>query len=129
MSYFTTTKTGRLKSPAFKEVDLADGLQGLNWRGQVAAKVGDFIHASGRGISAGTVGRITAIDTTTFAYKGGSRGEGLHTINTAATYERLDGTTDTTWLWYMTVIDYAAVQEVKDFYINDGRADRIKVTW
>jgi hypothetical protein len=29
----------------------------------------------------------------------------------------------------LTVIDAAALQEVKDFYITDGRPERIKVTW
>lgn len=125
MTYFTKTKTGRLTAPAFKKVDIDEGFRGLNLRGQVAAKVGDYVFTSGRGISAGTVGRITSLNETKYQ----SKPDTPHTVQVSATYERLDGTTDNTWLWYFTVIDYAAVQEVKDFYINDGRADRIKVTW
>ena len=122
MTYFVTTKTGRLKAPAFKEVDLNEGLCGCNLRGQPAAKIGDYVFVSGRGISAGTVGRVIALDNT-------FNKQESHTINVSATFERLDGTTDCTWLWYLTVIDYATVQEVKDFYVSDGRPDRIKVTW
>lgn len=44
-------------------------------------------------------------------------------------YERLDGTVDSTHLWYGLNIPYQAVQEVKDFYAAAGRPERIKVTW
>jgi len=43
--------------------------------------------------------------------------------------EMLSGEVKTEWVTYALVIDYAAVQEVKDFYIADGRPERIKVSW
>lgn len=127
MTYFIRTKTGRLKAPpnlVDRNTQLALGLQGLNLRGQVAAKIGDYVFFNGKGISAGNLGKV--IKLTTYPIIGRDT---VHTIDIAAEYELLDGTVTSTWLWYLTVIDAAAVQEVKDFYINDGRADRIKVTW
>lgn len=125
MTYYALTKGGRLSRPKdLKEVDLDFGIQGFNWCGQVAAKVGDFINPTGRGISAGTTGRVLEL-----TYRWVDDPAKPCTTDISAKMEFLDGKTGTTWLWYLTVIDYSAVQEVKDFYINDGRSDRIKVTW
>jgi hypothetical protein len=41
----------------------------------------------------------------------------------------LSGEIKSTWVTYTLVIDYEAVQEVKDFYVADGRPERIKVSW
>lgn len=126
MAFFVRTKTNRLKMPPhLKDVDLdmGRGVSGTNWCGQVPAKVGDFIVRTGHGVSAGTVGKIIRLDNSWV------KPENPHILDVSADLELLDGKIDTTWLWYLTVIDEAALQEVKDFYIQDGRPERIKVTW
>ena len=126
MTYFAQTKTGRLKKPAsLKGVPHKKTNLTINCHGLPLAKVGDFVFQTGCGISAGTVGRIIKIDPRwSIAYN--SPNDPLHL---SAEFECLNGKIESTWLWYLTAIDYDAVQEVKDFYIADGRPDRIKVTW
>lgn len=121
MIFFDRTKTGRLKLPkTFKKVtDLAGWGKTHNWCGQPLAKIGDYV-ISGNGISAGTVGRVKS----------------LNNFNMHIGYDRwvgdvetLDGKINNAWTEWMTVINYNAIQEVKDFYIQDGRPERIKVDW
>jgi hypothetical protein len=130
MTYFDKTKTGRLKAPRqLRNVGL--GNDRLNWCGQPHAQIGDYISQTGSSISAGTVGKIIDIK---FDYIADLNSQGHqignhYTLHTPATIEFLDGHIDVIWMWYLTVIDYAAVQEVKDFYNAGGRPDRIKVSW
>lgn len=122
MTYFIRTKTNRLKKPAhLKKVADPDANDRLNWCGQPVAQIGDFVFENGS-ISAGTVGRVVSIGQTW-------QSDGHYSINTSAEVEGLDGKIHLPWLYHLTVIDYSAVQEVKDFYVADGRPDRIKVSW
>jgi hypothetical protein len=124
MPYWTRTKTGRLKKPAhLKAIDFETRSLSVNWCGQPHPVVGDYVHVHG-GISAGTVGRITTISHEWAT--GCNKDDPLHIHGIA---ELLDGTNGDTWIWYMTVLPYEAVQEVKDFYIAEGRPERIKVSW
>jgi hypothetical protein len=118
MTFFEKTKTGRLKLPkSFKQTTERDPL--LNWYGYPLAKIGDYVHA-GSGVSAGTVGRICSI-------------KSLPIVNgpdmVYAEVECLDGKIQSPWLDQAIVLDYSAIQEVKDFYISNGRPERIKVRW
>ena len=126
MSYFELTKTNRLKKPSHLKTIKDDKNDRINWCGQPCAQVGDYVFPTGSGISAGTVGRIIDIEQ---GKSGADRWGDHYALGTLATIESLDGKTSNMWLWYLTVIDYSAVQEVKDFYINDGRPGRIKVSW
>ena len=131
MSYFELTKTNRLKKPSYLKEVRDEANDRINCFGQPLAHVGDYVFLSGRGISAGTVGKIVDIDVN-FGVNmtaGGHQWTDHYALGTPATIELLDGKTNKTWLYYLTVIDYAAVQEVKDFYINDNRSERIKVSW
>lgn len=108
MTYFTRTKTGRLSAPKNK----------LSYEEKIERplpELGTFAH-KGRSISAGTVGKVIEVDTKSY-------GEVLVRL------EFLDGTTEGNWNWFTTPIPYEAVQEVKDFYVADGRPERIKVSW
>ena len=131
MNYFGRTKTNRLKKPRFKEIAADNSNDRVNWIGQPHAQVGDYVYQAGPAISAGTVGKIVDIDADRIE-RLNSQGHriGTHyTMHTPVTIEFLDGKRNQLWLWYLAVIDASALQEVKDFYINDGRPDRIKVTW
>ena len=131
MTYFARTKTNRLKKPKFKTIEIDQTSDRLNWCGQPHAQIGDYVCQQGPAISAGTVGKIVAIDTgwlQRYGIQGNIMGR-HYSLNTPATVELLDGKLDDIWLWYLTVIDASAVQEVKDFYINNGRPERIKVLW
>lgn len=115
MTYWIRTKSNRLKKPSFLKADPHWRKHfPTNWCGQNNASIGDYVHQDGS-VSAGTVGRVIKITQT-------SIGEGVEV-------EMLSGEIKLCWRGACTVIDYAAVQEVKDFYINDGRPDRIKVSW
>ena len=132
MSYFEKTKTNRLKKPShLKEVDSQINDR-WNWCGQPHAQIGDYVLSTGfGGISAKTVGKVTDIHFDYIAEMN-ARGHQIgkhYTHGTPATIQFLDGHIDQTWLWNLAVIDYNAVQEVKDFYINDGKIDQIKVCW
>jgi hypothetical protein len=130
MTYFTRTKTNRLKRPNYQEIAKDLNNDRINWHGQSLAQVGDYVYKRGTGISAGAVGKIISIDTNYCQKHYISRGKQVHYgMHTPATIEFLDGKRDLHWLWYLTVVDYSAIQEVKDFYINDSRPERIKVTW
>jgi hypothetical protein len=128
MSYWIRTKTNRLKAPvkkALKEIDVS-GVK-INWSGDPVAKVDDYVYMTGAGVSAGTVGRVVALEDF-----GDDSGKLIHSGNDhwwSAEVETLDGKINSGWLWTMTVLPYNAVQEVKDFYVNDGRPERIKVSW
>lgn len=131
MAYFEKTRSNRLKKPShLQKVDSSINDK-WNWCGQPHAQIGDYVLITGGTVSAGTVGKVTDIQ---FNYIAEMNAQGHqlgdhYTSMTPATIEFLDGHTEKTWLWYLTVIDSAAVQEVKDFYINDGRPGRIKVSW
>jgi len=128
MAYWIRTKTNRLKAPvtkALKKVDVS-GVK-INWSGNPVAKVGDYVYMTGAGVSAGTVGRVICLEDF-----GDGSGKDIHSGNThwwSAEVETLDGESNNGWLWTLTVLPYNAIQEVKDFYINDGRPERIKVSW
>jgi len=128
MSYWTRTKTNRLKAPAkkaLKKIDVS-GVK-INWCGDPVAKVGDYVYMTGAGVSAGTIGRVVSLEDF-----GDGSGKPIHSGNThwwSAEVETLDGNTNNGWLWTLSVLPYNAVQEVKDFYIADGRPERIKVSW
>jgi hypothetical protein len=133
MTYFARTKTNRLTKPKLKQISHEQWTANdkLNWCGQPHAQPGDFVYLSGRPINAGTVGRIVDVDADyikNMTAQGHSVGDHFSS-GTPAKIEFLDGNQHRTWLWYLTVIDAAALQEVKDFYITDGRPERIKVTW
>ena len=123
MTYWIRTKTNRLKKPtrkSLKKIDISGTT--VNWCGDPVAKVGDFVCMSGAGVSAGTVGQVVALkDLGTF-----QPGYGIWW---SAEIEALDGEIYNEWLWTLSVLPYSAVQEVKDFYIADGRPERIKVRW
>lgn len=122
MAYFTKTKTGRLKMPKMDQrVYYEDG--DVN----PGVKVGDFVYIGGRSVSAGNIGRVTELKN--YGTKGLMAGHFVPEYNWHATAEMLDGSTDGTWLYATAVIPESAVQEVKDFYIQDGRPERIKVSW
>lgn len=118
MAFWVRTKTNRLKlPPTFKRVDRQGETH--TWCGQPLPRVGDYVHV-GSGVSAGTVGKV--INIKTFKFSGQ---DGMISIDV----ETLAGKIQQGWAIGSTVIDYAAVQEVKDFYIADGRPDRIQVPW
>ncbi len=113
MAYFEHTKTGRLKKPpkvkTYHELD-------------TMPKVGDFVQQMPP-VGAGTIGRVVAL-------------EASHPYGREATQfdcyivvEFLDGHTDSAWAHNTWPLTYEAVQEVKEFYIQDGRPERIKVRW
>lgn len=122
MAYWDRSKTNRLKKP--KGVKLAymtdpdiinktrTTFYGCPW-----PNLGDYVFV-GNSPSAGTVGRVRR-------YKTGYECHGGPAIE----IEMLSGDIKTEWVSYSLVIDYAAVQEVKDFYIADGRPQRIQVPW
>jgi len=118
MSYWIKTKTNRLKAPKRSESAAFDS--GLTWEGLSKANIGDYVYWYRTAISAGTVGRLVSLTKSTMPGKGNA---------SWATVETLDGKTKEGWDWFLSVIDYSAVQEVKDFYISDGRPERIKVIW
>lgn len=125
MSFWIRTNTNRLKQPFKKIPDTEIDISGttVNWCGQPVAKVGDYVHVSGS-VSAFTVGRIVKLEDFGGNISGGAPNEWW-----SARFETLDGKENTAWLWSVTVLPYNAVQEVKDFYTNDGRPSRIKVNW
>jgi len=128
MTYWIRTKTNRLKAPAkkaLKKIDISGTT--VNWSGDPVAKVGDYVYMTGAGVSAGTIGRVVSLEDF-----GDGSGKPIHSGNThwwSAEVETLDGSTNNGWLWTLSVLPYNAVQEVKDFYIADGRPERIKVSW
>ena len=132
MPYFERTKTNLLKKPShLKKVD-SEINDRWNWCGQPHAQIGDYVLITGfSGVNVGTVGKVIDIHFNEIAELNaqGHQIDDHYTHNTPATIEFLDGHIDEAWLWSLTVIDYNAVQEVKDFYINDGRVDQIKVSW
>lgn len=119
------TKTNRLKSPPYEKRpsewywENGHDVSKENEIFKPLAQVGDTIHIYGRGVSAGTVGKIINIGNE--FYSGG--------CGYACDVEFLDGAIESEWLSYCIKITPDMLQEVKDFYINDGRASRIKVTW
>lgn len=123
MAFWIRTKTNRLKAPVkktLKKVDVS-GIK-INWCGEPVAKVGDYVYMTGAGVSAGTVGRVVSMKDLGTSQPG-------YEHWWSAGVETLDGNTNNGWLWTLSVLPYNAVQEVKDFYINDGRPERIKVSW
>lgn len=130
MTYFIRTKTNRLKMPPFKKVDNVD-VTGttIDWKGNPVAKIGDYVQRGGMGVSAGTIGRLVRTRNYGSSQPGFEKHYGSPTDWWSGDVECLDGKTESGWLWAMTVIPYTAVQEVKDFYIADGRPERIKVDW
>jgi hypothetical protein len=115
MAYWDRTKNNRLKKPSFLKAD-TNWRKHLptNWCGQTNATIGNYVHQDGS-VSAGVVGKIIQIIPSA--------------IGDIAEFETLSGEIKQCWLGACTVIDYDAVQEVKDFYIADGRPKRIKVFW
>jgi hypothetical protein len=123
MTYWIRTKTNRLKLPTRKKLESVD-ISGttVNWCGEPVAKVGDYVYMSGATVSAGTVGRVLSLkDYGTF--------QPGYEHWWSAEVETLSGKINSGWLWTLSVLPYNAVQEVKDFYIVDGRPERIKVSW
>jgi hypothetical protein len=129
MGYWIRTKTNRLKAPKRKSLDPID-ISGatVNWCGEPVAKIGDFVYLTGS-ISAGTVGRLVGQQDLGRSQPGFENHYGSPDHWISGDIETLDGKVNSEWLWTISVIPYTAVQEVKDFYINDGRPDRIKVSW
>jgi hypothetical protein len=126
MTYFTKTPTGRLRAPKSKRVNEDYSGTVVTVFGGPAPKIGDYVLSS-PGVSAGTVGRVTSIkDYGSGAYPGFI---GAPNFQWVCDYEGLDGKQHSMWAWALVVIPYSAVQEVKDFYIADGRPERIKVEW
>ncbi len=121
MAFWDRSKTNRLKKPANIKLDYSSfddkNPNKLNMYGQPIAKVGDYVFA-GNSPSGGTIGKIISVDHQNQCHGG-----------PAVEVEMLSGECKWEWVTYALVIDYAAVQEVKDFYIADGRPGRIKVTW
>lgn len=121
MAFWDRGKTNRLKKPkGMKLAYLTDTnhmastkttMYGCPW-----PNVGDYVFV-GNSPSAGTVGRVRRYGT--YICHGGP----------AIEIEMLSGEIKTEWVTYSLVLDYAAVQEVKDFYIADGRPQRIQVAW
>ena len=121
MAFWDRSKTNRLKKPAHYKLAYSTfddkNPNKINMYGQPMAKVGDFVFV-GNSPSAGTVGIVKKIDRQVRCHGGPS-----------IEIEMLSGKVDWAWITYALVIDYAAVQEVKDFYIADGRPQRIQVPW
>lgn len=129
MSFWIRTKTNRLKAPVRKKLDVPDTSgNSVNWCGDPVAKVGDYV-LSGNSVGAGTVGRVVSLSNLGQSQPGFDQHYSSPKDWWAADVETLDGKISGGWLWAMTVIPYTAVQEVKDFYIADGRPQRIKVSW
>lgn len=124
MPFFARTPSNRLKLPAtLIRVPFTDLIQSgttINWCGMPVAKVGDYVHIYGSGVSAGTVGKLLSIENLSM--------EG-HAPEWSGFIETLDGKIREQWLWAMTPLTEEALQEVKDFYIQDSRSKRIKVSW
>lgn len=129
MAFWDRTKTNRLKLP--KSIKLLQlplkeaGPITTTMYGQPFPTVGDFVWC-GSGISAGTVGKVIEL-------KEDIRLTSVVGHNTIYRYgvkiEMLSGEVKTDWINWAVVLDQSAVQEVKDFYIADGRPERIKVAW
>lgn len=116
---FQLTKTGRLKAPPFKDINIYPNIDPMkNFAGHPIAQLGDVVARWGSGVSAGTVGKVTSVPK-----------DSGHALGFGFTVELLDGNTDMWWAVNSYVLTPAQLQEVKDFYINDGRASRIKVAW
>lgn len=121
MAFWDRSKTNRLKKPkgvtlAYSTFDDKNPLK-INMYGQPMAKVGDYVFV-GNSPSAGTVGVVRSVDRKICCHGGPS-----------IEVEMLSGEIKWEWVTYALVLDYAAVQEVKDFYIADGRPQRIQVPW
>lgn len=121
--YWHTTKTGRLKAPPHKKLKVVD-ISGtrINFCGDLVVKVGDYVYSYGQGIGAGTVGRVMSLRDHAILRQ---EPDPLW----VAEIEYLSGEILSKWLWTIAVVPYNAVQEVKDFYIANGRPERIKVSW
>lgn len=122
MAFWDRSKTNRLKKPAgaklaYMTPEKETMSKKITFYGCPWPKIGDFVFV-GNSPSAGTVGRVRSYDTS-FICNGGPSIE----------IEMLSGEIKSSWVTYALVIDYAAVQEVKDFYIADGRPQRIQVPW
>lgn len=121
MAFWDRSKTNRLKKPAHLKLGYSTfddkNPNKINMYGQPMARVGDYVFV-GNSPSGGTVGKVIAIDRKTQCHGG-----------PAVEVEMLSGERKWEWVTYALVIDQAAVQEVKDFYIADGRPERIKVPW
>jgi hypothetical protein len=122
MAYFQKTATGRLKMPKMDQRVYHKGDKDIP-----EIKVGDFVYMGGKSVSAGNIGKIVKLEN--HGTNGKYAGHFVPPNDWHATAEMLDGTEDGTWFYAIAVIPESAVQEVKDFYINDGRSERIKVTW
>lgn len=120
MAFWDRTKNNRLKKPAGVKLAFStfdeDNPEQLTMYGCKWPAVGEFVFV-GNTPSAGTVGKV--IQYGEYECHGGPSVE----------IEMLSGEIKHEWVTYALVIDYAAVQEVKDFYITDGRPERIKVYW
>lgn len=121
MAYWDRTKNNRLKKPAGVKLNFStfdeENPDNITMYGQPFPEVGDYVFV-GNTPSGGTVGKV-------LSYKSDYECHG----GPAVEIEMLSGEIKTEWVTYALVIDYSAVQEVKDFYINDGRPERIKVSW
>lgn len=120
------SKTGRLSYPKRAETPYSDRVKNLgvlNIYGDPVVKVGDFARFTGTSISAGTVGRVIAV--------GCIPADPPYCPNPFwhTDVEMLDGSVKNGHLVYACPLTAEMVQEVKDFYIKDGRPERIKVTW
>jgi hypothetical protein len=120
MAYWDRTKNNRLKKPAGVKLNFStfdeENPNKITMYGQPFPEVGDYVFV-GNTPSGGTVGKVLSY--TEYECHGGP----------AIEIEMLSGEVKTEWVTYALVLDYAAVQEVKDFYIADGRPERIKVSW
>lgn len=130
MPFFVRTPTGRLKLPKnlkkLPEDQLDTSGTTVNWCGMPVPKIGDYVHI-GNGVSAGTVGRL--ISTKDFGQKANPNHSCGLDYWWSGEVETLAGTIEHSWIWGMTPLTAEAVQEVKDFYIQNGRPERIKVDW
>lgn len=105
-------KKGRLKYP----IKVCDSPKGYNCYGQPFLSVGDYCcDTSNGGLSAGTVGKITSVNYDDSVYDGSFR------------IQMLDGHIESAWRHCVGSITEEQVQEVVDFYLADGRADRLFV--
>jgi len=124
MSFFDVTKTGRLKAPKRKSIPHDDFIKAYRTKNEVnvfgdpRVQVGDYVYTTGS-ISAGTVGKVIGFSEIPCSPE----------PMIFAEVELLSGDIKGQHSEYLVKCPYEAIQEVKDFYINDGRPSRIKVTW
>lgn len=109
------SKNGRLKYP-IKGNYSEDIPYGYTAYGQAHPKPGDFVCDTSNGmLSAGTVGRIISENTKEKIHGGSYQ------------IQMLDGAIKGSWRYGVGLMTEQQVQEVVDFYVADGRANRVFV--